>query len=188
MVVRRIRLRPKYASVTATLALFVALSGGAYAAGVLPANSVDSKQIKKNAVVRAKIKNNAVDGSKVLDGSLTGDDVKESSFAKVPSASLADSAASATHSGSSGALDKVSYRTATAAAPAGSGNGATAGCDAGQHVVGGGVRVDDPINAFIVDDYPDAGNTVWSGRVGNSGPAAVGFTVYAICTTVGTIG
>jgi hypothetical protein len=186
--VRRIRLRPTYASVTATLALFVALGGGAYAAGVLPANSVGSKQIKRNAVVRAKIKNNAVDGSKVLDGSLTGDDIKESSLAKIPSAVLADNATNATHSGSSAALDKVIYRTATATAAANSGNGATAGCDAGQHVVGGGVRVDDPLNAFIVDDYPDAGNTAWSGRVGNSGPAAVGFTVYAICTTVGTIG
>ena len=34
------RLRVTYANVTATLALFVALGGGAYAATALPANSV----------------------------------------------------------------------------------------------------------------------------------------------------
>ena len=38
--VHRTRFRPTYSSVTATLALFVALSGGAYAAGAFPANSV----------------------------------------------------------------------------------------------------------------------------------------------------
>jgi hypothetical protein len=183
---RRIRLRPRYASVTATLALFVALSGGAYAAGALPVNSVGSRQIKKNAVERAKIKNNAVDGSKVLDGSLTGEDVKESSLAKVPAAELADGAI---HADASAAVDKASYRTATASVPPTSfGIGTTAACDAGQHVVGGGVRVDDPVNAYIVDDYPDAGNTAWTGRVGNTSGAAVGFTVYAICTTVTTVG
>ncbi len=61
--VRRIRLRPTYASATATVALFIALGGGAYAAATLPANSVGAKQIKKGAVERPKIKNNAVDGS-----------------------------------------------------------------------------------------------------------------------------
>jgi hypothetical protein len=41
-------------------ALFVALSGTAYAVGQLPKNSVGTKQIK----------NNAVNGAKVADGSL----------------------------------------------------------------------------------------------------------------------
>ena len=54
-----IRLRPTYAGMTATLALFIALGGGAYAAATLPANSVGTKQIKKSAVERAKIKNGA---------------------------------------------------------------------------------------------------------------------------------
>ena len=51
-----------------------------------------------------------------------------------------------------------------------------------------GVKVDDPLSAFIVDDYPDAGNTAWTGRVGNGGAAPVGFTVYAICIAVSTTG
>jgi hypothetical protein len=174
-----------YANVTATLALFIALGGGAYAATALPANSVGPKQLKKNAVERVKIKNNAVNAAKVLDNSLTGADIKESSLAKVPSATLADNA---THAAAAGALDKATYKTAAATAPATSGNIATATCDAGQHVVGGGVKVDDAINAFIVDDYPDAANTAWTGRVGNTSAAAVGFTVYAVCIAVSTTG
>src|SRR6478672_3997009 len=103
--------RPSYASVTATLALFISLGGGAYAAGAFPANSVGPKQLKKNAVERAKIKNNAIDGSKLLDGAVTGDDVKESTLEQVPSAAAADSA---THSAAAAALDRAIYRNASA--------------------------------------------------------------------------
>jgi hypothetical protein len=55
-----------YANVIATLALFLALGGGAYAAFKLPKNSVGSKQIKANAV----------NSSKVKDGSLLAGDFK----------------------------------------------------------------------------------------------------------------
>jgi hypothetical protein len=61
-------LRPKltYANVIASLCLFLLVAGsGAYAASKLKANSVGTKQIKKNAV----------NGSKVADGSLSGADI-----------------------------------------------------------------------------------------------------------------
>ena len=171
------RFKPRYANVTSTLALFVALSGGAYAATALPARSVGSAQLK-NAVVRAKIKNNAINGSKVTTDSLTGADVKESSLDKVPMAAISDGA---THAGSSAAVDKITYKTASSSAPANGLGSATASCDAGQHVVGGGVRVDDPANAFLIDDYPDASNTAWTGRTYATPSGAVNFTVYAVC-------
>ena len=44
-----------YANVAATLALFLALGGAAYAATQLPKNSVGTKQLKKGAVTAAKI-------------------------------------------------------------------------------------------------------------------------------------
>jgi hypothetical protein len=44
-----------YANVVATLALFLALGGGAYAAIALPANSVGARQLKKRAVTPAKL-------------------------------------------------------------------------------------------------------------------------------------
>lgn len=49
------RERLTYANVVATLALFVALGGGAYAAIKLPANSVGTKQLRSRAVTPAKL-------------------------------------------------------------------------------------------------------------------------------------
>src|ERR1700709_1932150 len=53
----RIRSGLSYANVMATLALFLALGGGAYAAIHLPKNSVGSKQIKSGAVDSSKVRN-----------------------------------------------------------------------------------------------------------------------------------
>jgi hypothetical protein len=50
------RSRLSYANVVATLALFLALCGGSYAALKLPKNSVGSKQLKKNSVTSVKVK------------------------------------------------------------------------------------------------------------------------------------
>ena len=52
--------RPGYASVVATLALFIALGGASYAAIQIPKNSVGAKQLKKNAVSSAKVKNRSL--------------------------------------------------------------------------------------------------------------------------------
>lgn len=68
---RRLRDRLTYANVIATLALFIALGGGALAASHLGKNSVGSKQLKKNAVTTAKIKNEAVTTEKIKNGSVT---------------------------------------------------------------------------------------------------------------------
>lgn len=58
----RIRERVSPAVVLASIAVFLALTGGAYALGK---NSVGTKQLKKNAVTTAKIKNRAVTGKKI---------------------------------------------------------------------------------------------------------------------------
>jgi hypothetical protein len=49
-----------YANVIATLALFLALGGGAYAASKLPKNSVTAKQIKSNSITSRKVKNRSL--------------------------------------------------------------------------------------------------------------------------------
>ncbi len=82
--------RLSYANVMATLAVFLVLGGGAYAALSLPKNSVTSKQIKKgsikksdlakNSVATKQIKTDAVNGSKVADDSLTDADIDESTL------------------------------------------------------------------------------------------------------------
>ncbi|HET7444734.1 MAG TPA: hypothetical protein VFJ57_08760 [Solirubrobacterales bacterium] len=81
-----IRRHLTYANVAATLALFLALSGGiAFAATKLARNSVGANQLKAGAVSTAKIR----------DGAVTGDKVALSTLGKVPSATSADSAANA---------------------------------------------------------------------------------------------
>jgi Collagen triple helix repeat (20 copies) len=63
-----------YANVMATLAVFLVLGGGAYAAVQLPKNSVGTEQIRKGAVSGAKIKSDAITGGKVKDGTLLAQD------------------------------------------------------------------------------------------------------------------
>ncbi len=57
----RIRIRPRltYANVVASLALFIAMGGGAYAA-TLPGNSVGTRQLKDNAVTSSKVKDHSL--------------------------------------------------------------------------------------------------------------------------------
>jgi len=71
--VRSARRRATLSNVLSVIAVFVALGGGAYAAG-LAKNSVKSKQIKDGAVQGRDIKDGAVTGAKVGDGSLSGSD------------------------------------------------------------------------------------------------------------------
>lgn len=63
-----------YANVVATLALFIALGGGAYAAVKLPRDSVGATQIKPSAVSSSKVRN----------GSLLAADFKRGQLPKGP--------------------------------------------------------------------------------------------------------
>jgi hypothetical protein len=65
-----IRKQLSYANVMATLAVFIALGGGAFAALRVPANSVGTKQLKRGAVTAIKVK----------AASLTGEDFKPHSL------------------------------------------------------------------------------------------------------------
>jgi hypothetical protein len=66
----RVRNKLTYSNVIASLALFVALSGIAVAAG-LPKNSVGPKQLKRGAVTAAKIRKGAVKTAKLGRGVVT---------------------------------------------------------------------------------------------------------------------
>jgi len=85
--------RLTYANVISTIALFLALCGGAIAASTLGKNSVGPKQLKKNAVTTPKLKNKAVTGAKIKPGTITGTQVNVSTLGTVPTANLANSLA-----------------------------------------------------------------------------------------------
>jgi hypothetical protein len=85
---RRLRPRITYANVVSTLALVLALGGGAvYAASKLPKNSVRSPQIKNRQVKRQDIAGGSINSGKVSNDSLTGKDIQESTLGEVPLAS-----------------------------------------------------------------------------------------------------
>jgi hypothetical protein len=67
----KLRSRLSYANVTATIALFLALGGGALAAFKVPKKSVGTKQLKANAVKERKLADGAVTNPKLADGAVT---------------------------------------------------------------------------------------------------------------------
>jgi hypothetical protein len=92
----RMRSGVTYANAMATIALFVALGGGAYASIVLPASSVGTTQLKKNAVTTKKIKNGAVSTRKLANGAVTKAKLDVSGVT-VPNALHANTADNAAH-------------------------------------------------------------------------------------------
>lgn len=164
------------AMVVACLALAVALGGTAWAAA-LPRNSVGTAQLKRNAVTSIKVRNN----------SLTGADIRESRLGTVPRAVRATAANSATTatSANSSPVSRLDYASATFAVPAG-GTAVTPGnvsCPGGLSATGGGAKMSDPVNGFVVDTNP-AGKTAWEAR-GFSDTAQT-MTVYVICAQAAT--
>jgi hypothetical protein len=81
----------RFANVVSLLALFVALSGGAYAAIKLPNSSVKTKSIKNGAVKTSKLADNAVSAPKLADNAVTAPKIKDG---EVGSTELATSAKS----------------------------------------------------------------------------------------------
>jgi hypothetical protein len=73
-----LRSRLSYANVVASLALFLALGGGAYAATKLPKNSVTSMTIKDRAVKGRDLAPGAVGSAQIADKSITKADLAAS--------------------------------------------------------------------------------------------------------------
>jgi len=87
----RFRRHLSYANVMASIAVFVALGGGAYAA-----TTINGSKIIKGTVGGAKLKKGTITNTQVKANSLTGSSIDESSLGTVPSAQTAQTAASAT--------------------------------------------------------------------------------------------
>jgi hypothetical protein len=102
---RQIRQRLTYANLASTLALFLVLGGGAYAASKVsvPRNSVGTKQLKSNSVSAEKLKREAistpklrtgaVSEEKIANGAITSSKIADGavSTAKLPDASVTSS-------------------------------------------------------------------------------------------------
>jgi hypothetical protein len=202
---RRGRL-PAPATIIACVALLAALAGTGYAAGVLPAGSVGTTQLKANAVVSSKVK----------DGSLLGRDFKAGQLPAGPRGAAgaagpqgiagpqgpAGPAGPAGSSGGTGARGPAGFSSLTYVSqtfgpfPAGAQYGGEAACTGGTNVVGGGVLTDgvnvheqDVNSSYPTDGSGDGtvGNAGWFAYIDNTSAGPLGFTVFAVCAPAETV-
>jgi hypothetical protein len=90
--VRALSRRLTYANVVASLALFAALGGSAYAA-----NKINGNSIQKESIGAGKLKNGTITSKQVKPGSLNSSVIDLSTLTTVPSATTATSAQTATN-------------------------------------------------------------------------------------------
>lgn len=169
---RTVRSRLTYANITATLALFVALGGGAYAAIKLPADSVGTAQLRDNAVISAK----------VLDRSLLAKDFKLGQLPAGPQGPAGPS-------GPPGAPGVSGLEVVYAAS--GGGAAATksseAQCPSAKKVSGGGALIAGASTATVRASVPGQvpNPTSWYVEAHEAVPSGASWTLYAyaVCVT-----
>jgi hypothetical protein len=166
----------RYANVTATLALIVALGGTSYAAVVLPRNSVGSKQLKKAAVTNSKLRTNAVTSATVRNGSLRAKDFKAGQLPAGP----------AGPAGAAGATNIVSRRVPSAPVAAGAVGAVKMSCNPGERAITAGLQSDgDLLNIFdITESFPLTTGDVPSGwylEAKNTASASNQFLAFLVC-------
>lgn len=193
--------RPTYGSVTATIALFVALAGTSYAA-----ITVTGSNVRNGTLTGADLKNESVKGSDIDNGSLTGSDLKSGS---VTSSDIADASLLASDFKTGelpagpagpagpqgpGGLANVVVRRSDVTVGARSEEEAAASCATGEIAVGGGVGHSGTVaeNIAAIYDYPQTtagslpqdGDTAgrWLAGVKSNVGATRTMTVYALCT------
>src|SRR5580765_2515207 len=133
---RKVFRNGRYANVTATLALIVALGGTSYAAATLPRNSVGSGQIKKGGVGNSDIATNAITTTKVKDRSLKAVDFARNQLPAGPTGPKGDQGPKG-DTGATGAFGAATVRSTTAAVDLADGAKASydAFCPAGQQAI-----------------------------------------------------
>jgi hypothetical protein len=165
------RLRPSPSMAVAFAALMVALGGTSYAIAQLPANSVGTKQLKKNAVNAAKVK----------DRSLLAKDFKSGQLPRGAQGprGAAGPAGPAGPPGPSGATNV----TVRAGSP-GVGS-STASCQGAERAVGGGGFTPE-LDGFLWDSSPNVESGTPTGWIAQATLAdglatEAEVTAYVIC-------
>lgn len=183
---KHLRLSP--ALVISVIALFVAIGG---VAGALPGkNSVDSGDIKKNAVKSVDISNkNGVKSPDVVKDALTGGDLKESTLSVVPKANKSNAANTADRANR---LDVVRFvRSEVVVVANGADGSAVADCpQPGTFASGGGGTYPAASGVQVLRSVPsngtagEAGFTAWEFRIRNGSGVPRNLRAYAVCVPV----
>lgn len=195
---------PSPALAISCLALFVALAGTAFAAGVIRKNSVHSAQIANGAVRTADLGNGAVTGAKVATGAVgagklgagavgsgelaTGAvSASKLAGAAVGAAALADNAVGSgkLKDGAVGAVDlaEIAQAGQETTVPAGQAGNLAVPCPAGTVVVGGGADGGSFADPMVVSERSGNG---WHVETKNSGATPAQLRVFAYCLKAGS--
>lgn len=171
-----------YANVTATLALIIALGGTSYAAIVLPANSVGSRQLKAHAVTGSKLRANAVTSGTVRNGSLRAKDFKAGQLPAGPAGPV----------GPAGATNIVRRRVPSPPVAAGALGALSLACNPGERAITAGIEGDGavftPSTFTLTESFPrttamPAGElpTGWYVEARNTASASSQFLAFIVC-------
>jgi hypothetical protein len=143
-----------FPNAVALLALFVALGGSAYAAGVLPVNSVGTAQLKGGSVTSGKVK----------DGTLKAADIAKAQLDEGPRGSRGPAGPAGgvdTSQFSTTAVSDLRYLRGGLVTVVGSSTispnnfgSATATCPAGHQAIAGGVLTSGAGFTFITSSHP----------------------------------
>ena len=171
--------RLSYANVVASLALFLALGGAAYAATQLPKASVGTRQLKKGAVTAAKVRS----------GSLLASDFKAGQLPSGPQGARGP-VGPAGPAGAAGASNVLTRYGTEVSLETGHGKGSFAGCAPGEAVTGGGyefIEGDPASPSYVVGaDRPSLEATPGIHALPADGAEATGWLVFVTNTTGST--
>ena len=196
--VKTVRERLTYANVMATIAVFMALTGGAYAAATLPRSSVGTTQLKSNAVTSSRVKDRSLLARDFRAGQLpAGPRGSQGATGSTGPAGPAGPTGPAGTNGTDGTngtngATNVTVRRADIAVGAGpSTTQGTVLCQAGERATGGGFNTGGP-SAYATRTVPatdGAGTSTpgatpvgWSATVRNqTGGGATTGNVFVVC-------
>ena len=190
-----------YANAMATVAVFVSLGGGAYAAGALPFASVGTAQLKHDAVTSSRVKDGTLRAADFTGGLRAGPRGRAGAdgAAGAPGAQGATGAAGARgpagptgprgpagHDGDDGHVF-TTVREGTLTVGSGQIVAQMVTCADGELATGGGYSASN-VKLRIVDSGPDghspagAPPTAWTVRADNGDNVSHSLTVYVVCT------
>jgi hypothetical protein len=180
---KRIFSASRYANVTATLALAIALGGTSYAAGILPVNSVGNRQLRSSAVTTGKVKN----GSLLKADFRTGQLPRGLTGAAGPRGLTGLTGAP----GAPGApgVPALDYNVSDLFENLnGEQSSGIVSCDPGMFAVGGGVIGESlDVGQDINSTGPSPSGSEWLGYVDNQSGTDSSFSVYVICTRASAV-
>jgi hypothetical protein len=157
--------RPSPSMMVASVALLVALGGTSYAAIQLPANSVGTKQLKKNAVISKKVKNRSL---KAIDFAL----------GQLPRGPQGPAGAQ----GPQGPAGPAGATNVTVRQGPGVSSGTdTASCNPGERAVGGGGVAESADGVLWLSAPTQTSGTPTSWDAAAIGSAGDDVTAYVVC-------